>query len=151
MLCRPVVVALRVSSCVSTALSHVARLVWLCDVAELVRAHEHLDWERVIIKSEVSQSKKALLVSMVMAQEVLHAPVPARVLDQARASLSIVHTAARLQSKLFHIEYDPRLQTLDEVVNNVRMQDRATGVPQLGRSHFSLSQIWTIIQRSAYR
>ncbi len=64
---------------------------------------------------------------MVTAHEMLHAPVPTRVLDRARASLWIVHTVARLQGKLFHIEYDPRLQTLDEIVNNVRMQDRATG------------------------
>lgn len=61
----------------------------ICDVAEIVRAHDRLDWPRVLAQAKDAGSLRVLLLFLWLAEEVLGAPIPAWVSQRVRADLSV--------------------------------------------------------------
>ena len=51
-------------------------LVWLCDLAEYLRAHPSLDWDRVLQQAERARVTRVLLLGLALAEHVLAAPLP---------------------------------------------------------------------------
>lgn len=54
------------------------RLKWICDVAELIRAHEALDWDRVVRDAQRLRSERLLRTGLLLASELLGAELPAK-------------------------------------------------------------------------
>ena len=52
------------------------RLLHICDVAELLRTHETLDWHRTLALADDSRSRRRLFLGSFMASEWLGAPLP---------------------------------------------------------------------------
>jgi hypothetical protein len=65
------------------------RLIWICDLAELIRVETNLDWEAVIQRAEESHSLRSLFWGLRLAHELLEAPLPAGILQRARADASV--------------------------------------------------------------
>ncbi len=65
------------------------RLAWITDVAELVRRRPHLDWAAVEAAAAVSGGRRMLALALVLAADLFAAPVPASVLEQARADSTV--------------------------------------------------------------
>lgn len=61
------------------------RLFWICDVAELIRAHPGLDWEAAIKRAERARCRRMLWLGLALASELLGAPLPARVKESIEA------------------------------------------------------------------
>ena len=59
-------------------------LKWLVDVAELVRGHPELDWEALHSRAHELGAEIMLEIGLVLAHDLLQAPVPANVLKIAR-------------------------------------------------------------------
>ena len=51
-------------------------LTWLCDLAEYLRAHPSLDWDRVLQQAERARVTRVLLLGLALAEHVLAAPLP---------------------------------------------------------------------------
>lgn len=75
--------------CVHGARHQWDRLMWLCDIAELVRARPGLDWGRVERQARVLGNRSILALGLLLAAEVLDAPVPPEVLTRARARWAV--------------------------------------------------------------
>jgi hypothetical protein len=69
--------------CVHGATHRWDRLEWLCGVAELIRGTE-LEWERVLERAARHKVEKTLFLGLILAHDLLDAPVPESVLAQAR-------------------------------------------------------------------
>jgi hypothetical protein len=71
--------------CIHGAKHRWERLVWLCDVAEIVRAPRMLDWGYVIEKARRLGGQRILLLGLSLARELLGSELPANVLRAADA------------------------------------------------------------------
>ena len=59
-------------------------LKWMCDVAELLRAHDHMDWDRIFSRASTWRCRRMVLMGLSLAHRLLDAPLPEAV--QARLS-----------------------------------------------------------------
>ncbi|MGE3910876.1 MAG: nucleotidyltransferase family protein [Chloroflexota bacterium] len=77
------------------------QLRWLCDIAELVRARPDLDWQQLIQRATEMGSERMLLLGLLLAADLLEAPVPAAVLAQAAHDTTICTLARSVVQRLF--------------------------------------------------
>ena len=81
--------ALLLILCVHGAQHHWLRLQWICDVAELLRQHPNLDWQRVIADARRLRVQRMVLLGICLAKQLLDAPVPADVLNLVKEDPTI--------------------------------------------------------------
>jgi hypothetical protein len=55
-------------------------LKWVCDVAELLRSHQHLDWERIYSNASAWRCRRLVSMGLSLAHRLLDAPLPGGVL-----------------------------------------------------------------------
>jgi len=55
------------------------RLGWLCDVAEIIRSHETLDWDRTLERASSLRSRRIVLLGVLLAADILGVGVPPKV------------------------------------------------------------------------
>ena len=101
-------------------------LGWVCDVAELLRAHADLDWGRVTAGAGRLGCRRMLLVGLALADGLLQAPVPAEVRRRVRSDPVAGSLAARVGRNLLRRGAGP-VQT--------RPVPPAGGRPAVGRAH----------------
>jgi hypothetical protein len=77
------------------------RLTWICDVAELVRAHQQIDWQGLLEQAEMSGAKRMLLLGLFLANGLLGADLPEDVLQSTRDDLKVKLLAGQVQARLF--------------------------------------------------
>lgn len=65
------------------------RLIWICDIAELIRTETALQWEEVLSRAQESGSRRNLLWGLRLAHELLGAEVPAHFLKAARSEAAV--------------------------------------------------------------
>jgi hypothetical protein len=71
--------------CVHGAKHCFARLEWVCDIAELVRARQDLDWTRTIEQARALGSERMLLLGLLLANDLLQAPLPREIRKRVEA------------------------------------------------------------------
>jgi hypothetical protein len=84
-----------------------ARLEWICGVAELLRS-KPLDWLKVLARAERWHATRMLSTGLLLAADVLDAPVPEAVVGVARRDAHVVALAASVRDQLF-LDDDPTL------------------------------------------
>lgn len=52
------------------------QLKWVCDVAELLRSHPDLDWERIFSNATAWRCRRLIYIGLALAYRVLDAPIP---------------------------------------------------------------------------
>ncbi len=60
-------------------------LNWVCDVAELVDESHHIDWHQLLRRAEALHSKRMLLLSLALADQLLGAQLSTEIQDAIRA------------------------------------------------------------------
>lgn len=77
------------------------RLGLICDVAELIRAHPEMNWERVMERSKMSGSERITLLGLCLANDLLGAGLPERVARKVRDEPAVKWLARQVEIKLF--------------------------------------------------
>ncbi len=77
-----------------------AFLAWVCDVAELLRASPAMDWPAVVAEARWLRCERVLLLGLLIANNILEAPVPAGLLRRARAVPAVPALAAQVRRAL---------------------------------------------------
>ncbi|MHB9131972.1 MAG: nucleotidyltransferase domain-containing protein [Armatimonadota bacterium] len=72
-------------------------LKWLCDVAELLRTQPELDWPEVLTRARDTGNQRVLLLGVLLAHDVLDAPAPETLLQQARSNRVVVSLATQVR------------------------------------------------------
>jgi len=62
------------------------RLSWLCDVAELVRTHQEVDWERLVERARVLGGERMLLLGLALASDLLGTTLPEGIHQKVQAT-----------------------------------------------------------------
>jgi hypothetical protein len=76
-------------------------LSWVCDVAELLRVQRAMNWEAVVSEARSLRCQRMLLLGLVLAHDLLQAPVPEDLLGQARAVPAVRALAAWVGKQMF--------------------------------------------------
>jgi hypothetical protein len=75
-------------------------LGWICDVAQLLRVQSNLDWAALLERARRLRSQRLLLLGLLLAHDLLQAPLPEDLVHQARANHSVAGLAARVCRRL---------------------------------------------------
>lgn len=78
-----------------------SRLIWICDVARFLRAHQDLDWKLVQREAKRTGLWRALALGVLLAHRVADAPVPQSVLDQFSSDGAARQLALHFDENLF--------------------------------------------------
>ena len=107
--------------CVHGAKHMWSHLQWLGDVARLVSAP--LDWSIALQLAAEAKCERPVLLGLLLAHELLEAPVPADILERARAQKSVVASARKAPLRLLRIPPDEP-QSTEIATFNVRLAER---------------------------
>jgi hypothetical protein len=77
-----------------------ARLIWLCDVAQLLDASRGLDWKEVMREAKQSGLWRALALGILLAHQVADAPVPPGVLRRFERDATACRLAQHIRENL---------------------------------------------------
>lgn len=60
------------------------KLVWVCDIDQLIRKHADIDWQLLVKQAELYRCKKMLYMALCICHDLLNTPVPEDLLISAR-------------------------------------------------------------------
>lgn len=83
------------------------RLGWICDVAELIRVHQGLDWGRVMAQAGRLGSERRLFLGLCLARDLLGTALPEEVRQRMQADPVVKSLAAQVCERLFREADDP--------------------------------------------
>jgi hypothetical protein len=83
------------------------RLVWIADIAALLRAAPDLDWHTVTYRAESAGIGRMLYVGLALATSLLHAPLAPQVLQSIRADYRAREIAAQLERRILTTAMPP--------------------------------------------
>jgi hypothetical protein len=75
-------------------------LKWVCDVAELIRAHDQLDWDRIFSSASTWRCRRLVYMGLSLAHLVLDAPLPETVLARLFTDSDVQMLSHRMPSTL---------------------------------------------------
>ncbi|MBV9953494.1 MAG: nucleotidyltransferase family protein [Acidimicrobiia bacterium] len=86
--------------CVHGAKHWWVRLLWVADIAELVRLRPAMDWDGLLDRARGEGALRLTLIGLALAEEVLDAPLPHVVRDEIRRDPRVRAVSARLRESL---------------------------------------------------
>jgi hypothetical protein len=87
--------------CVHGAKHYWSKLGWVCDVAELVRAHPDLAWPTLLTRAKQLGGRRMLCLGLLLAHELLRTVLPKEVWNQIQADPVVPWLAAQVRKRLF--------------------------------------------------
>jgi hypothetical protein len=76
------------------------RLIWLCDIAELIRNSPHLDWGWILEQADRQGSRRVLLLSLSLTHDLLGTTLPLTVVQIIQTDSAARALAAQLRKQL---------------------------------------------------
>jgi hypothetical protein len=78
------------------------RIGWVADIAEMVKSHPQLDWERALRSAETFRAGRMLNLGLLLAADTLDAPVPAEIMRRVRQDEEAAKVATDLERRLLN-------------------------------------------------
>lgn len=75
------------------------RLMWICDIAELVQAHRQIDWQRLLEQARSWGGKRILLLGLFLANDLLGTDLPKVVWQSIAVDPRVKSLAGQLKSQ----------------------------------------------------
>lgn len=99
------------------------RLTWLCDIAEIMRLRPNLDWDAVIARSKVLVCRRMLYLGILLAHDLLDAPLPEQVLRKMQADREVMLLVNNTYQQLLY-KMNVSDQFLGKTIYQIRVSDR---------------------------
>jgi hypothetical protein len=96
-------------------------LIWVCDFAELLRNCPDIDWSALVRQARRSRFSRALLVTILLANRLLDAPVPLDLLNRAANDTAVRNRVEKIRSRMAGAT---RVGELEEFLNGLEMYDK---------------------------
>ena len=78
-----------------------SRLIWICDVAQLLESRPELNWKEVLREAKRTGLWRALALGVLLAHRMAGAPVPDSILRQFESDSTAHHLALHFEENLF--------------------------------------------------
>ena len=99
------------------------RLNWICDVAELTRVHPEMDWDQIMKQARLLGSERMLFLGLFLANDLLGAALPEKVLPGIEADPVVRSLAAQVREQLFR-EVHSRPGVLQPCLFHLKVRER---------------------------
>ena len=99
------------------------QMIWVCDVAELVRVHKDLDWISVITLAENLGCQRMLFLGLYLAKDILGASCPDEIMQRIVGSPSVEKLAWQIKRALFD-ENDNGMPGIGNLLFYLRSKER---------------------------
>jgi hypothetical protein len=109
--------------CVHGASHHWERLLWICDIAELIRAHRGLDLGQVLGQAKRLGSERLVLLALFLAFDLLGADLPEKVVQRVEDDSKVKSLAMQVRKWLFR-EPDAGLELFEEAAFFIGTRER---------------------------
>jgi hypothetical protein len=83
------------------------KLMWVCDIAEVIRVNSHIDWTWLIEHAEKLGGRRMLLLGLHLANTLLETRLPEKVELQVQADRTIGSLARQVSEELLRGAYEP--------------------------------------------
>lgn len=111
--------------CVHGAKHCWARLLWVCDVAQLIEVTRGMDWQRVMKLAERLGCERMLFLGLYLAQTLAGASIPAHIQPRIQADSLVKSLARQVFKKLFQQSpHHPMAELLFHLQLRERQRDR---------------------------
>ncbi len=77
------------------------RLRWVCDIAELIRAHQDIKWDQIMAQASALGGERMMLLGLCLANDLLGAALPGKVSQRVQADPAVKVLAGRITERLF--------------------------------------------------
>jgi hypothetical protein len=84
------------------------RLKHVCDVAEVIRVHQDMDWGRVIKQADASGGRRTLFLGLALASDLLGTTLPKEIAQRVQTDPAVRTLARRVQERLFRTSGSPK-------------------------------------------
>jgi hypothetical protein len=84
------------------------RLKHICDVAEVIRVHQDMDWAGVVEQADASGGRRTLFLGLALASDLLGTTLPEEIAQSVQADPAVRTLARRVQERLFRPSGSPR-------------------------------------------
>ena len=78
------------------------RLLWLCDIAELLKKYKELDWVEVVSRAESMGIRRMLFLGLHLTERLFESELPQAIAAKIRSDRSVKKLADRIEEQLFH-------------------------------------------------
>jgi hypothetical protein len=109
--------------CMHGAKDSWARLLWLCDLAELIRAHRQMDWGWIMEQARTLRSERKLLLGLCLASDLLGAALPEGIVQKVQTHSVIKSLAVHVRESLFSAP-DSMARAVENMALHLRVADR---------------------------
>jgi Uncharacterised nucleotidyltransferase len=99
------------------------RLAWVCDIAELLAAHDQIDWRVVINQAALSGTRRMLFLGLHLTSELFDAKLPDEIREGIKADPIISVLAEFIVNQIF-IEPDAATSNLKGFLFQVKSRER---------------------------
>jgi len=87
--------------CVHGAKDLWGQLKWICDVAQLLRVHEDLDWKKTLELAYDSGGRRMLLLGLLLAKDLFDASIPEKIVKEIEFDSTARKLATKVEEGLF--------------------------------------------------
>ena len=87
--------------CINGTKDHWRTLKHICDVAELIRSHQEIDWDRLIQQTRITGCKRILLLGLFLANDILGANLPEKIWKHIETDLALKDLVLQVNKRLF--------------------------------------------------
>lgn len=123
------------------------RLSWICDVAELLRGHPELDWERLQARARTWGVARMLRLGLNLAHELLGAPLPASVGEEIARDPQIAPLTREVLGALFLLGGDSAAAEHIRPMFYLAMLERRRDRLRMSMRHaHSLLEPWRVLR-----
>jgi hypothetical protein len=99
------------------------RLGWICDVAGLLQREKQIDWQLLIQNAERIGGRRILSLGLLLASDLLHAPLPTQILKAVNNDPTVTAIASQVKEQLFAEPSGPT-GMLHELRLAIRLRER---------------------------
>jgi len=113
--------------CIHGAKHNWRRLIWICDVAELLRIHSEIDGRRLMEDAQRLGTKRMVALGLFLASNLLGAPIPENLRVELQADKVVASLGGQVHSRLFQEKDDRKIPSEDPIFyarTMDRMRDR---------------------------
>lgn len=103
------------------------RLAWVCDVAEILRAHPRIEWPFVLRQARATKTERMLLLGLGLARRLLDAPLPPDISALVEAEPSVARLTEQVVARLFDGTVHRPAGLLEQIGFNLRARRGLAG------------------------
>jgi hypothetical protein len=77
------------------------RLKYICDVAEVIRVHQDMDWGRLVEQADATGARRTLFLGLALASDLLGTTLPEEIAQRVQTDPAVRTLARRIHRRLF--------------------------------------------------